>query len=194
MEPMIKETILTKNDQSAIFIEGFDNCNQLGEKYNKYNENKDPIIDPPLKLPFDSSMSYSIYSCHSVQIKNNGSITGVGNNTDGRINSYEEFSITDLEGNKLVPISAVCCSFSTLYMCLKNNSKKRQLIFCDNSINDGEAVFLNIGNQQPMALFGGSLHAAAIKKHLLIYLFKNIIQIPCKISHLLKKKIDYLIE
>lgn len=90
MEPILKGpnqnvkiTILTKYDRSAIFIGGFDNYNQLGEKYNEHNENKDPIIDHPLKLPFDSSMSYSIYSCHSVQIKNNGSITGVGNNTDG---------------------------------------------------------------------------------------------------------------
>ena len=45
-------------------------------------------------------------------------------------------------------------------MFLKNNEKK--LVLCDCDINGGEPVFLDIGNHQPVALFGGNYHSAAI--------------------------------
>ena len=44
----------------------------------------------------------------------------------------------------------------------KSNGNGRQLVYCDCYINAGNPVFLDIGNQQPIALFGGYSHAAAI--------------------------------
>lgn len=96
---------------------------------------------------------------------------GYGNNDDGRIcshfkkplgHNYGEFSIKDSNGNNLIPISAVCCSKSTLYMCSKSKGKGRQLILCNSDINEGQPIFLNIGNQDPIALYGGAFYAAAI--------------------------------
>ena len=38
----------------------------------------------------------------------------------------------------------------------------RQLIFCDQDINGGSPVFLDIGDHYPVALFGGHSHSASI--------------------------------
>ena len=38
----------------------------------------------------------------------------------------------------------------------------RQLVYCDYDIKGGDPVFLDIGDEEPVSLFGGNNHAAAI--------------------------------
>lgn len=54
-----------------------------------------PIIYPPVKLSFDPS---SAYCFHSVLVRNDVSLNGVGNNKDGRIDidDFTDFSIKDV--------------------------------------------------------------------------------------------------
>ena len=120
-------------------------------------------IDPSILL------SFSIYCFHSVQVTRTGKLLGVGYNNDGRIcdslqkatiTQFTEFSIMNKDGSYLDPISAVCCAWGTLY--LFSSSSGRQLVFCDKDINGGHPVFLDIGNEYPVSLFGGELHSAAI--------------------------------
>ena len=159
----------------SVVVAGNDQYNQLGEKSNNKEKDDIPIISPPMILSFDYSslLSYSIYFCHSVLVQNNGSLQGIGYNLDGSISSsltkanirqFTEFSIKDESGYQLTPISAVCGYNGTLYMFSKNSvcGIGKQLVYCDCEINGGNPVFLDIGNHEPVALFGGRSHAATI--------------------------------
>ena len=70
--------------------------------------------------------------------------------------------MNDGNGRQLVPVSAVCTTCDTLYMFTKSCSGGRQLVFCDNGINGGTPVFLDIGGHEPVSLFGGNKHSASI--------------------------------
>ena len=165
---------INKYTQSVI-VAGFDKYNQLGVKSNNINKTGMPIISPPLILSYDHSslLSYSIYNSHSVLVKKDGSLHGIGYNTDGiicgsltktEISQFTEFSINDKDDHQLTPISAVCSYNGTLYMLSKSTGIGKQLVYCDSEINGGNPIFLDIGNHEPIALFGGCLHAAAISK------------------------------
>lgn len=47
-------------------------------------------------------------------------------------------------------------------MLSKSSGAGRQLVCCDDEINDGNPVYLDIGNKNPVALFGGCNHSASI--------------------------------
>lgn len=162
-----------KQYAKTVLIGGYDKYNQFGENSNNKNKDGYPIISPPLITSFDHSslLSYSVYGWHSVLVKNVGTMQGTGYNGDHRIsaslpktgiNQFTEFSIKDGRGHQLSPISAVCCGGATLYMFSKSSGIGKQLVLCDCYINGGNPVFLDIGNQQPVALFGGYSHAASI--------------------------------
>ena len=70
--------------------------------------------------------------------------------------------MNDSSGWPLAPVSAVCTESGTLYMFTKSCGSGRQLAYCDNGINGGTPVFLDIGSHEPVSLFGGYTHAAAI--------------------------------
>lgn len=168
LQPKKKESIC--NIESVI-VGGYDECYQLGERPNNQDEDGSPIITPPVRLSFDPSslLSYSTYCSHAVLVMNDGSLKGVGLNKDGRISStlqktlvrdFTDFRINDSNGQQLSAVSAVCYEHGTLYMLSKNDGY--QLVLCDKDINGGDPVFLDIGNHQPVSLFGGCSYAAAI--------------------------------
>ena len=68
----------------------------------------------------------------------------------------------DGSGRQLDPVSAVCCAFGTFYMFSKMSDSGRQLVLCDQGINGGDPVFLDIGDHHPVSLFGGYRHSATI--------------------------------
>lgn len=151
----------------TVVVCGFNGYNQLGTKFN--NNYK----DPPKKFPLDSSsyLCYSVYDRHAVNITNDNSLLGCGDNSPIRISTsfsktgitqFSEFCIRDSSGNKLDPFSVVCCFNGTVYMFNKSCGYGRQLVLCDCNINDWKEVFLDTGDQELVALFGGCLHAAAI--------------------------------
>ena len=165
------------NIKPSIIVGGFDGFNQFGENPNNIGLDvyHRPIISPPLNSTLDSSslLSYSIYGGHSVLVTKGGSLLGIGDNHDGRISSslaktkidqFTEFSIKDDNGHQLTPVSAICSLCGTLYMFSKISGKGRQLVYCDKEINGGNPVFLDIGEVEPVSLFGGFYHAAAISE------------------------------
>lgn len=78
------------------------------------------------------------------------------------ISHFTEFCERDNNGLPLKTVSAVCCSRYTLYMFTKSGENERQLVLCHQEINGGKEFFLDIVNHEPVALFGGSTHSAAI--------------------------------
>ena len=180
-----KSSRITNKMKSSIIVSGANDFNQLVANPNNKNEEGKLIISPPLNLWLDSSsfLSYSSFYRHSVLVKRDGSLYGIGNNRDGRIssllaktklNEFTEFSIKDDNGNKLKAVSAVCCYFGTLYMVTKSSGIGRQLVYCDCELNGGNPVFLDIGNLEPVSLFGGCNHAAAICKNGEVLFFHHI--------------------
>lgn len=79
-----------------------------------------------------------------------------------KINHFTEFSINDRDGSNLVPLSAVCSEYGTLYIFTKSRSKNSQLVLCDSRINSGDPIFLDICGNEPLALFGGHTYYASI--------------------------------
>lgn len=160
-----------KPNDRFIIVGGNDQYNQLIANPN--NESGNPFINPPLKLPLDPSslLSYSSYYFHTVLVTTDGKLLGAGYNIDGRISDtltktiitkLTEFSIKDSSGIQLIPVSAVCCNYGTFYMFMKSNGDGKQLVYCSSDINSGKPVFLNIGNEEPVSLFGGASDAAVI--------------------------------
>ena len=156
-----------------IVVGGWDDDRQIGENPTSKNKHDEAVIHPPQNLQLDPSslLSYSAYYAHSVSVTRSGSLIGVGYNSDGRISGslektgisrFKEFSMNDSSGCQLAPVSAVCTDNGTLYMFTKSCGSGRQLVFSDYGINGGTPVFLDIGSHEPVSLFGGCTHAAAI--------------------------------
>ena len=165
-----QDKINNKQYTHTMMVGGYDGYNQLGEKPNK-NFLGTPYIHPSQKSSIDPSslLSFSTYFDHSVQVTRSGKLLGIGDNSDGRISDslpkteiteFTEFSIRDVNGHQLDPISAVCSFYGTLYMF--SSGSRRQLVLCDSEINGGHPVFLDIGDEYPVSLFGGCYHSAAI--------------------------------
>lgn len=152
-------------------IGGYDDFCGLGEKPNNKGQYERNFIYPPIKMSFDSSslLSHSAYHEHSVLITRYCSLKGIGNNFEQQIchnlgrscaNHFTDFSIEDDSGNQLTPLSAVCTGYGTLYMLSKNS--RRHLALFGKDKKDDNSSFLDIGNHQPVALFGGHVKLAAI--------------------------------
>ena len=169
-----REMNKTKHYTKSILVCGLDDYDQLGVKTNK-EVNDTWSIYPPMNLSIDpaSILSFSVYIYHSVIVMNDGSLKGIGENSEGQINpelqrsiidKFTDFCIKDSNNHRLDAVSAVCYTYGTLYMVSKSGShnNERQLVLCDCSINNGNPVFLDIGKHQPVSLFGGIDLLAAI--------------------------------
>ena len=153
----------TKSDPKqcaqAIIVGGDDRYNQLSEKPN--NNKNGEIIDPPVKLSFDSSshQSFSVYCCHSVDVRSGCSLEGVGYNREGRIpaveNRHQSVLIILCERQQRPPARSCFGGLLWRWHSFHVHKKLRQRY-------KRREVFLDTGNQEPVALFGGFYHAAAI--------------------------------
>ena len=155
----------------SIIVCGLDDYNQLGETPNYSDGDCHSTIYPFKKSTIDPSLllSFSIHCEKSVLVTKNGSLLGAGDNMSCMISStlpedeiyqFTEFTINDHDGQPLKPISAFCFNYATLYMFAK--SDKNILAMCNRHINKGTPVFLDTGDVNPIALFGGSVFPAAI--------------------------------
>ena len=156
----------------SIIVGGDDEYNILGEKHNNKTKSGHPIISPPVKVSLDTSLllSCSAYGKHAVLVTSDGSLKGVCSNFDGRVSSalqktiiedFTDFCIKDDRG-QLAAASAVCYWYGALYMFSKSCCDERQLVLCDDDINEGDPTFLGIGNHHPVSLYGCYYHSAAI--------------------------------
>ncbi|KAK8835762.1 hypothetical protein M9Y10_040582 [Tritrichomonas musculus] len=134
--------------------------------YNLLGKFGKPVIFPPLNSSLDSSslLSYSVYFDHTVLVTRGGSLLGIGDNNDGQISSslmktkisqFSEFSIKD--SSLRYQLSAVLIALFTCFQ--KSVAMEGSL---STAIKGGDPVFLEIGDVEPISLFGGCFHAAAI--------------------------------
>lgn len=159
---------------------GENNCKQLGVNSNSTGDYKGLWVSPPLNSPIDvnSIISISVYSAHSILITNDGRAFGYGYNGDGRILGSlphdtigkTEIEIHDSEGNKCKFISAVCGDTYTLYLVSSEITQNNQLVY----IHDyGKQLYLNIGDHNPIKLFGGNKTSAAISDNGSIFIINS---------------------
>lgn len=153
---------------------GTNEFHQLGVTSNTKNDDDDDSVSPPVELQLDPSsiLSFSSYNDHTVIITCDGVLHAIGNNEDGRIGGtlpketlekFTEYSIADKDGRTLVPVSAVCGFLYTLYLLTNPESKDQpQLVYLYADSPSNAPLFLNIGNRQPVSLFGGYENSAAI--------------------------------
>lgn len=154
-----------------IHIGGSNNYFQIVEKTCDPNRE---IIRPPQASTIDpySVLSYSFCRNHSVLIKRDGTLLGIGVNTNCEIcgslpreelHNFTEFRIQDSEGNRYFPVSAVCGSSYTLYLVSKTETgEKLTLAYSCGDSDSKTPTFLNVGDSNPLALFGGNQSSAAI--------------------------------
>lgn len=153
---------------------GCNNSHQLGEDSNNRSPSGFLSIRPPVKSHLDPSsiLSLSIYSDHLVIITKDGSLYGIGDNNDNRISSslpknqisqLTKFTIKDKEGHSYTPISAVCGETYTLFLVSNPDTPDQfQLAYSYLYPKDEFPLFLNIGNLNPVSLFGSRWDSAAI--------------------------------
>ncbi|KAK8840455.1 hypothetical protein M9Y10_030660 [Tritrichomonas musculus] len=158
-----------------LHICGSNDHSQLDEKSN----NKDlqyrlNIISPFQKSQLDapSISSYSSYYHHTVAITKDGEVLASGNNKEGQIigslpkediKKFTKFNIKNDDDQLFYPISAVCGYNYTLYLVsASKESDKNTLAFMYPDKNRKNPLFLNIGESNPVSLFGGFSSAASI--------------------------------
>lgn len=152
---------------------GFNEYNQFGENSRKENQIGDPIILPLSKSQFNLSslLSYSCQGFHSVLITRENKLLGIGDNSDGRISvslpkekfkEFTTFSIADSRGRSLVPVSAVCSFWCTLYMASLSDENEEHLFISYSKLESTQPIKVDTGYRYPVSLFGGCYHTAAI--------------------------------
>lgn len=169
-------------------ISGQNKFSQLNEESNNKNMNGDPIICPPISTEIVSSAisCYSTYDDHTIVITKEGEILMVGNNKGKQINhqlpsgiikTYTKFEITK-ENRTFYPLSAVCGSNYTLYLvCESKESVSKKFLYLT-SKNYRKSLFLNIGDSNPVSLFGGHSHSASIDdKGMIIFINDTKVEI-----------------
>lgn len=166
---------------------GDNNCFQLGKESNNKSEHGIPVRCPPILFDFDSAKISSIsnFSEHTVLVTTDGEAFGIGENRDGRIigslprQVLSEFTPIQIKGEndeKCHIISAVCGNCYTLYLFTSPDQKERnQLAYSSNRIENEFPIILNIGDSNPISLFGGFDNSAAITDDgSIIYICTNI--------------------
>ena len=166
-------------------------CNdhfQLCIKPNKKSKGGYPCNSPPSILDVDASSVSSFSSCayHSVMITLSGEILAIGNNSDGRISGslpkkelaeFTKYELKDSKNRHCIPISAVCGEYYTLYLVTIKGTNKNYLAYSSSQIKSEYPVMLDIGNKNPIALYGGYFYnAAAIDTE------GSAICIPCELK------------
>lgn len=153
---------------------GYNEFFQLNEKSNNQSTYKTPVVSPYLQSQLDIStiLSYSIFGNHSIKITQDNRIYAIGDNRDNQIseslpkevfNQYTEFTIQDPKGRTCSPISSICGKFFTLSLVTNPDHENHfQLVLSYKGINRNSPLFLNIGDRNPISLFGGYFNAAAI--------------------------------
>lgn len=128
-----------------MFLSGNNRNTQLDSKKTDY-------IFPPLKshLNVSSLLSFSVAHYFSVW---------VDKNNDAHSSRYNQIIIKNKDGQQCKFVSAVCGANYTLYLAFGQAKNDNYQLIYDTG---NEHVFLNVGNRNPKALFGGYKQSAAI--------------------------------
>lgn len=133
-----------------------------------------PAISPPTESTLDipSLLSYSVYDEHAILVFRDGRGFVVGNGVKGKVHRkknssiYEKIThliIKDDEGNECNFLSTVCGTWYTFYLLQSHlGDKKFKLAFSYYNTPNELPLFLNLGERNPIALYGGHTTAAAL--------------------------------
>lgn len=157
-----------------LYLGGTNHYFQLGEESNNPNIHRAESISPPLqsRINLNSLLSYSIYCNNAVLVRCDGILQAVGYSLDSRVSGslpqkmltkYTKFFINDSQGHFYIPISAVCGTSYTLYLVSNDaNDSRLKLALSTQNTKTKYATFLNIGDSNPVSIFGYYSNAAAI--------------------------------
>lgn len=173
-------------------LAGYNYFSQLGEKSNKKSIDNYPAISPPINSRFNISSisSYSLYYDHAIIITKEGEVFAIGYNGGGQmygslhhdiIQKYTKFNFKDCVGRSWHPISAACGYEYTLYLVTSDRNQKTRLALSHYKYGPETELplFLNIGNLNPVAIYGGRFNSAAIDDEgAIIYIPELIIKSP----------------
>lgn len=172
---------------------GFNKNLQLNERSTGKNSSNFPIVFPPLKSQLDISklLSYSVCLRSSIWITSDGRAYAVGDNQNFQISGSlpkkaieksTEIIIKDDQGHQCKFISALCDGLFSLYLISPaNGSQKSQLAYVFKDKNNGIPLFLNLGDRNPVRLFGCFEKAAVIDSEGSIFIITDsIFQSPSK--------------
>lgn len=157
-----------------ILVAGCNTHRQLVADPNCKTTDGFPAVCPPHEVKIDVSklLSLSIYEDHAVHVLLNGKPVASGNNEgkrisdslpNGTIEKSSEFQIIDDKDQVCKILSAVCGYCYTLYMISPSTLEQNiRLAYVHQNKNDGKPLFLNIGQNNPIALYGGNQRAGVI--------------------------------
>lgn len=155
-----------------ILVCGSNKENVLGEESNNKSTSNTDVISPPLRLYFDISSinAYSIYDERAIMTIIDGTARAIGDFSyfkkrptlpNKKYATFTEFEIKDKQNRSCVPISVVFgCEYALFLVSNPENQSQSQLAFFQEYSNS--FTFLNTGELNPVAIFGGADHAAAI--------------------------------
>lgn len=150
-----------------------------------------PSISPPVNSRLDPSslLSYSVYDDHAAWVFRDGRAFAIGNATNGKIcgklsnsilSKQKEITLNDPQGKPCHFLSAVCGTWYTLYLVETSEGHDHlKLVYSCYSKDNPSPIFLNTGRWNPVALFGGSITAAAIDQEgIVIIITEKIFKSP----------------
>ena len=136
------------------------------------NSNGDSFINPARNFHVDHStlLSFSTNYDHTAWVTLNGRCYLIGDNDEGKISgllpkkrfmSDTEFTLQNDRGQPLKFLSVICGDYYTLYLVTETTSSTNYLVYCYFK-HKPNPLFVNIGNRQPIALFGGEEISCAV--------------------------------
>lgn len=165
-------SLLKQYNTSSIEVCGYNEKYNISEKPNN-QVNDENIVSPAIASNLDSNsiLSYSVYD-KTVAVTNEGIALGIGDNSQGQISGslpkkilkhFTKIELRDGNNNPCSVISAVCGLEYTLFMISSDDkSSQKKLAYSHSNINSKYPVILNIGQFNPISIFGGPYHCAAI--------------------------------
>lgn len=157
-----------------MIVSGHNYLKVLCAESNNDSVKNPPAISPPITsfLDIPSLLSYSVYDEHAIIITRDGRGFVVGNGIKGRLRSKNknsifehitQLSIQDSEGNECIFLSAVCGTWYSLFLLQSNPTDDTfKIAFTYYNASNDTPVFINTGERNPIALYGGHTTAAVI--------------------------------
>lgn len=157
----------------ACFICGNNHDFRISEQSNNKNKYGERCIFPAISLKLDASQIFSFSTnYHSVAVTTDGVAYGIGKNVYGEISwtlphkelsHFTEIELRDGDGCRCSAKSAVCGNSYTLYLISPASENGRnQLAYSYSNMKTEFPTVLNIGEVNPISLFGGRYFCAAI--------------------------------
>ncbi|KAK8857530.1 hypothetical protein M9Y10_015935 [Tritrichomonas musculus] len=157
----------------ACFICGNNHDFRISEQSNNKNKYGERCIFPAISLKLDASQILSFSTnYHSVAVTTDGVAYGIGKNVYGEISwtlphkelsHFTEIELRDGDGCRCSAKSAVCGNSYTLYLISPASENGRnQLAYSYSNMKTEFPTVLNIGEVNPISLFGGRYFCAAI--------------------------------